>query len=64
MLNLLPLLLVLLLLLLLITQAQSIRRESLEARAERDLWTLLEIFTRSHLIKDLDDESKTVIEVY
>lgn len=30
----------------------------MEARAERDLWGLLEIFTRSNLIKDLDDESK------
>eukprot|EP00596_Hydrurales_sp_CCMP1899_P010777 CAMPEP_0119036256 /NCGR_PEP_ID=MMETSP1177-20130426/3841_1 /TAXON_ID=2985 /ORGANISM="Ochromonas sp, Strain CCMP1899" /LENGTH=140 /DNA_ID=CAMNT_0006995819 /DNA_START=170 /DNA_END=589 /DNA_ORIENTATION=- len=35
--------------------AKGYRREALEARAERDLWSLLDICTRSDLLKDLDN---------
>jgi hypothetical protein len=33
-------------------------RECLEARAERDLWSLLEIFTRANLLVDIDNQSE------
>jgi Nuclear pore protein 84 / 107 len=35
----------------------SLRREAAEARAERDLWSLLDILTRSELLVDLDSPS-------
>ena len=37
-------------------------RESKEVRAERDLWSLLDVLTRSNLIRDLDDEGKRGME--
>jgi hypothetical protein len=46
------------------SQAQSVMRECLEARAERDLWSLLEIFTRANLIVDIDNQSKFVFVLF
>ena len=39
-------------------EALSVVRETHEARAERDLWSLLDILTRSDLIRDLNHEGQ------
>ena len=44
-------------------EAQILRREAQEARAERDLWSLLDILTRSELLCDVNaDQCETSLQ--